>query len=237
VDALECDRRKDVIELINRFESARRIWVERMSLSMMGGFLLAVVVGAMVPGATTALVVRRSALHGPAAAVPVIAGVELGLFAWAFATAVGTAALVAVSKAAFLGLKIAGACVLVFLGVQAWRAARKDTVDELPQTAASRGRWRDAGAGLLTSLANPKVAVFTFAFYPQFVAAGPGIVHRTLLLALVQVVVDGSWFLLVAMMVGRIRGLFSRAKVRRVLERATGTVLVALGLGVLAENG
>jgi len=62
-------------------------------------------------------------------------------------------------------------------------------------------------------------------------------VHRTLLLALVQVVVDGSWFLLVAMMVGRIRGLFSRAKVRRVLERATGTVLVALGLGVLAENG
>jgi threonine/homoserine/homoserine lactone efflux protein len=139
---------------------------------MLGGFMAAVVVGAMVPGATTALVVRRSALHGPRAAVPVIAGVELGLFTWAFMTALGTAALVAASEVGFLALKIVGACVLVYLGVQAWRAARKDTIDGLPYIAASRGWWRDAGAGLLTNLANPKVAVFTFAFYPQFVTPG-----------------------------------------------------------------
>lgn len=61
--------------------------------------------------------------------------------------------------------------------------------------------------------------------------------HRTLLPALVQEVVDGSWFVLVSMMVGRIHWLFSRAKVRRVSERTTGTVLVARGFGVPAENG
>ncbi len=36
-DALEWDQREDVIELINRFQSARQIRVGRMSLSMMGG--------------------------------------------------------------------------------------------------------------------------------------------------------------------------------------------------------
>jgi hypothetical protein len=40
----------------------------------------------------------------------------VGLFTWAFVTAVGTAALVAVNEVGFLVLKIAGACVLVYLG-------------------------------------------------------------------------------------------------------------------------
>ncbi|HEX4224834.1 MAG TPA: LysE family transporter, partial [Pseudonocardiaceae bacterium] len=60
-----------------------------MSWSLLGGFVLAVALGAMVPGPTTALVIRRSALGGARKTVPVVLGIEIGLYAWAVATAFG----------------------------------------------------------------------------------------------------------------------------------------------------
>jgi threonine/homoserine/homoserine lactone efflux protein len=68
------------------------------------------------------------------------------------------------------------------------------------------------------------------AFFPQFVPAESNVLLTTLLLGLLQVVVDGGWFLLMAALVGKARKLFAKAKFRRRLERATGTVLIGLGV-------
>jgi threonine/homoserine/homoserine lactone efflux protein len=212
-----------------------------MSWSLIGGFVIAVALGAMVPGPTTALVIRRSALGGARKTLPVVAGMEIGLYAWAVATAFGLSALVAASQIAYTALRIAGAIVLVTLGVLAWLASRKITedasFDSSDQAPTLTGRWwQQSVAGLLTNLANPKIAVFAFAFYPQFIPTGANVLTTTLLLGLVQAIIDASWFLLVAVFVGRARKFFSRAKVRRRLERTTGTVLIALGAGLALEN-
>ncbi|WP_073480996.1 LysE family translocator [Streptoalloteichus hindustanus] len=214
-----------------------------MTLSSLAGFVVAVALAAMVPGPTTALVIRRGALGGARAAAPVIAGMQAGLSAWALASAWGLAALVAASEVAFLVLRVVGAVVLVYLGVQAWRAARAVTEDNGvsgadgnggngagDEAAARAGWWRAAGAGLLTNLTNPKIAVFAFAFYPQFISPGADVLTTTMALALLHIVVDSTWFLVVAAFVGRVRAFFGRANVRRHLERITGTVLIALGL-------
>jgi threonine/homoserine/homoserine lactone efflux protein len=209
-----------------------------MTWSLIGGFVLAVALGAMVPGPTTALVIRRGALGGVRKTVPVIAGMEVGLYAWALATAIGLSALVAASEIAYTALRVAGAVVLVTLGVQAWLASRRIT-DDVPfdETATVAGRWwQQSTAGLLTNLANPKIAVFAFAFYPQFIPAGANVLRTTLLLGLVQAVIDAGWFLLVATFVGKARKFFSRAKIRRRLERTTGTVLIALGASLALEK-
>jgi threonine/homoserine/homoserine lactone efflux protein len=71
----------------------------------------------MVPGPTTALVVRRSAVHGFRAAVPLVLGIEAGLYAWVVASAVGVAAVVAASETAYTVLRYVGAGVLLLLGV------------------------------------------------------------------------------------------------------------------------
>lgn len=212
-----------------------------MSWSLIGGFVIAVALGAMVPGPTTALVIRRSALGGARKTLPVVAGMEIGLYAWAVATAFGLSALVAASQIAYTALRIAGAIVLVTLGVLAWLASRKITedasFDSSDQAPTLTGRWwQQSVAGLLTNLANPKIAVFAFAFYPQFIPTGANVLTTTLLLGLVQAIIDASWFLLVAVFVGRARKFFGRAKVRRRLERTTGTVLIALGAGLALEN-
>ncbi|MCM6771897.1 LysE family translocator [Nocardia sp. CDC159] len=200
-----------------------------MTWSILSGFVLAVTLAAMVPGPTTALVIRRSALGGARAAVPIIGGMEIGIYGWVVASALGLSALVAASSAAFVVIRIVGAVVLVVLGVQAWRAARHPVAEAVDERAVGATMWRAVSTGLLTNLTNPKVAVFAFAFYPQFVTAGADILTTTLLLGLLHVVIDTVWFLVVATFVGRARAFFTRARVRQGLERVTGTVLIALG--------
>ncbi|GAB4584939.1 LysE family translocator [Nocardia sp. IFM 10818] len=202
-----------------------------MTWSILGGFAIAVLLAAMVPGPTTALVIRRSALGGTRAALPIIGGMQVGLYFWIAASAFGLSALVAASDVAYTVIRVIGAAVLIWLGFQAWRAARRSHDDIAVDEQAARAKtWRACSIGLLTNLTNPKVAVFAFAFYPQFVAPEANIVATTLALGLLQVAVDASWFLLVATFVGRARAFFSRTRVRQWLERITGTVLVALGL-------
>lgn len=196
-------------------------------------FVATMLLGAMVPGSTTALVIRQSAVHGARSAVPVVVGVEIGLYCWVIASALGVAAVFAASETAFTALRIVGAAFLIYLGVQAWRASWHVSSDLGFDDADSSSRlaWRRAVmTGAMTQLSNPKVAVFMVAFFPQFVPADSNVLVVTLLLGLAQVLIDGSWFMLVAVFLGRAKRLFSRAAFRRGLERVTGTFLIGLGV-------
>ncbi|HET6940447.1 MAG TPA: LysE family transporter, partial [Nocardioides sp.] len=89
-------------------------------------FVVAVLLISASPGPAMALILRRTALHGMRTAVPLVLGLELGLYLWALAAAAGFAALVAASEAAYWALKVVGAGVLVYLGGRAWLAAWRE---------------------------------------------------------------------------------------------------------------
>jgi len=131
--------------------------------------------------------------------------------------------------------------VLLWLGVRAWRSARRtdEVVDEpdLPGARWRRGVFGAFGEGLLVQLANPKAAVFMIAFYPQFVPADRPLFATTALLGLLQVTVEMSFYLLLAATFARAGRVLRRPAVRRRLEAASGTVLVALGLRVATDGG
>ncbi len=212
-------------------------------VSSLPAFLLAVLLIAASPGPAIALILRRAALRGFRGAVPTVLGLELGLYVWALLAAAGFAALVAASEVAFLVLRVVGAVVLVWLGLQAWRAAwreRHATVDaeDLPGAAAAGGRgwWVALGEGLLVQLANPKAAVFVIAFYPQFVPAARPLFATTAVLALVQVALETLLYLCLAAGVARAGAWFRRPRVRSALETVSGTVLVGLGVRVAVSS-
>lgn len=208
-----------------------------MDWQHLGGFLLASLILAVVPGPSAALVIRRSALSGVWPTLPVILGDELGMYLWAVASAVGLAALVAASQLAYLVLRVVGAAFLILLGVQAWRASRHLRAEASPaEPAPPPPGWRALGTGLVTNLANPKAAIFAFAFYPQFIPPHANVLTVTLFLALLQVLIDGTWSVVLAALVSRAAAFFRRTTVRRWLERATGTVLIALGIQQAAEH-
>ncbi len=195
-------------------------------------FLIAVVLISASPGPAMALITRRAAIRGTRAAVPTILGLEAGLYIWALAAGAGLAALVAASETAYLVLRIVGAAVLIALGIRAWRTAWADRGSQAPPAYAptARSSWVAFGEGALVQLANPKAAVFMFAFYPQFVPADRPLLQTTALLALLQVAVETCLYLTFALAVGRASSWFRRRRVRRRVEAASGAVLIGLGI-------
>jgi len=203
-------------------------------------FVVAVLLISASPGPAMALILRRTALHGMRTAVPLILGLELGLYLWALAAAAGFAALVAASQAAYWALKVVGACVLVYLGVRAWQAAwRERRSGAHPETAVEDcgpGGVKAFAEGLVVQLANPKAAVFMIAFYPQFVPSDQPLFATTAVLALLQVCLELCFYLTLAAFVARAGAWFRRSTVRRRLEAVSGTVLVGLGLRIAASS-
>lgn len=202
-------------------------------IALMPAFAVAVLLISASPGPAMALIFQRAAVGGWRGAVPTVLGLELGIYVWAIAAAAGFAALVAVSQTAFVVLKVVGAAVLLYLGVRAWRSALKGGhVAAEEGVGGRRGWWSRFGEGAVVQLANPKAAIFMIAFYPQFVPDGRPLFATTALLAVVQVLIETTFYLALAYGVGRAGSFFRRSHVRRRLDAIAGTVLVALGVRV-----
>lgn len=190
-------------------------------------FLLVALVVVLTPGPATALVLRNALHGGPRAAWATSAGNSTGILLWALASVLGISALVAASEAAFAVLKVAGAIVLVAIGFQALRRARRGLAFDVRPARDTRSHYRQ---GLITSFANPKLAVFFVALFPQFVPEGDPVLPATFTMALIVVLMDLVWFTILAVIVSRARRTFVERGWARRMEAASGSVLMALGL-------
>ena len=184
----------------------------------------------LTPGAGTAMVVRSAVRGGQRRATATIIGNSLGIVAWAAFAAVGIAAVVATSAEAFTVVKLVGAVVLLVLGLQSLRGRRGSVVPVAPDGGAP---LRD---GLVTSLANPKLAVFFAALFPQFVPEGASVLACALLMAAMVVAFDLVWYSTLAYLVTRARRAFVEGRWLARFERMTGAVLVGLGLRLAFER-
>jgi len=184
----------------------------------------------VTPGAATALVVRSAATGGRRRALATTVSNSLGVLAWGCFAAMGVAAVVATSAEAFTAIKLVGAVVLVVLGLQSLRGHREDPARPAPARGAP---LRD---GLVTSLANPKLAVFFVALFPQFVPDGAPVLPSALLMAAMVVSFDLVWYSALAYLVARARRAFVDGPWLARAQRFTGAVLVGLGVRLAFER-
>ncbi len=154
------------------------------------------------------------------------------------AAAVGLSALLAASRVAHEGLRVAGAVVLVWFGVRAlWQARRGGRPGGVvPEVggAVSSG-WRCFRLGLVTNFANPKAGVFAVSFLPQFVPQGWPVGWVLVGFSVLWALIDLAWYTAVVWSVGAARRLLGRPVVRRRLDQVSGVVLVGLGVRLAAE--
>jgi threonine/homoserine/homoserine lactone efflux protein len=197
-------------------------------------FLLASLLVTVVPGADMALVTRQVFVGGPRLAYRTIAGNLTGLVVHGTALAVGLSALLVASAAAYTTVKLVGAAYLVWLGVQAIRHARRPVHIELPEGGvAPRHAFFQ---GLISTVLNPKPALFFLTFLPQFVDPDRPVLPQTLTFVGIHIVVGLIWLTLYAHLVHGARVVLTGPRVRAWLERSTGAVLIALGLRVAVER-
>jgi len=208
-------------------------------LSVLPAFLLACVAVAALPGPSTALFLHRTVRDGRKAGLAAVAGNEIGVFCWALAAGAGLTALLRANAILFTGMHIVGAAVLVYLGVSAWRSARREEGEfgEALQLRLPAGRTPAASfrASLVTIAANPKAAVFAFTFFPQFLPRHGPVLGAAVTLAAIQVlVIDAPYCAVIVLLASRARNWLSRATIRRRMERALGATLVCLGIDLAA---
>lgn len=191
-------------------------------------FTLAAMALLLVPGPAVLYVVTRSVEHGRAAGLMSAVGTATGSIVHIAGAAIGISALLVESAALFTAVKLAGALYLIALGVRRLliRATEERAV---PPAQALRRVWAQ---GVIVNVLNPKTALFFFAFLPQFVDPdrGPAAPQVLVLGALFVVLVllnDGTYALVASAAARRFRG---RPRDTRRLERASGLVLIALGV-------
>jgi threonine/homoserine/homoserine lactone efflux protein len=198
-------------------------------------FLAISAVVVITPGVDMALVTKNALLHGRAAAQATAVGVNLGIFFWTIAAALGLAALIAASAAAFMVIKLAGALYLIYLGVQALRASRH-AATTAPTARAALGRRAALRQGLTSNLLNPKIAVFFTSLLPQFVDARHATPQDLMLLGALFNCIGVVWLLAYAALAARGRDLLGRPPVKRAVDRLSGIVLIGLGMRIALEH-
>jgi RhtB (resistance to homoserine/threonine) family protein len=193
----------------------------------------------IIPGPDTAVVTKNVLIHGRRAGVGTSLGVSAGLSMWTIAAAVGVASLVRASEVAFTALKLLGALYLVWLGIQALRAAGRPLAGDDPSRAAGRPGMGARGGfrqGVLSDLANPKIGIFFTSLLPQFVSAGHAVLLPFLVLGAIFVAMTVLWLLAYTLVAARAAQTLMRPRVRAALDRFTGVVLIGLGLRLAAER-
>jgi len=150
-------------------------------------FCVACVALAATPGPNMLFLVSRTLAQGRAAGFVSLAGTSTGFALHAVAAALGLTALLAAVPVAFEVVRIAGALYLAWLAVVTWRASGEADPRVTAPPVANAAMYRQ---GLLTSLLNPKLAVFQLALFPQFIDPSRGsVLAQGLVLAATQFVI------------------------------------------------
>jgi threonine/homoserine/homoserine lactone efflux protein len=187
------------------------------------------------PGPDMILVMSRSLSQGPRAGVATAAGVSVGLVGHTVLASFGVGAILKTSVVLFSILKLMGAAYLIYLGIALLRTKR----GQLDLRGGSdRSSWRLFLDGALSNIANPKIAIFYFAFLPQFVA--PNATHPTLSIFVLGCLFAALTFLVKAP-IGVSTGMLSswlRARPATLtwMYRTSGAVLVGLGVNLALER-
>ena len=179
-----------------------------------------------------AATLKNSIAHSRRAGVRTAAGLALGDAVHVCYCLVGIAVVVSQSVVLFGLVKWAGAAYLIYVGLKSLRARRRDHPGEeygAGPPAETMGALAAVRSGFLTSLLNPKVTLFFLALFTQVIRPETPLFAKAVY-GLTVVGVEFGWFALVAILVsaGPVRRRFDA--VSHWIERATGAVLVALGL-------
>ncbi|MEE4299948.1 MAG: LysE family transporter [Pseudomonadales bacterium] len=192
------------------------------------GLVLAQAVAVVSPGPSFVVVMRGALAQGANRALWVAFGLGLGTFVWAASALFGLGLLFATFPWLYLGLRIAGAAFLLWMAVMLWRHAHAP-LPEADTTETPEGSAIAAlRTGMLTQLANPKVAVFFGSIFVTFLPPEPGLAFQLTALSCC-VLVEWLWFGTVALAFTHraVRARYAAAK--HVIDRVTGTVLAGLG--------
>lgn len=206
------------------------------SLDSLALFAVASALLALTPGPNLLYLVSRTICQGRQAGIVSLAGTSLGFVFHVLAAALGLSAIFIAVPLAYDLLRYAGAAYLLWL---AWGAIRqRGTALFAPGSLPEEPAGRLFRVGLLTSVLNPKIALFYLALLPQFVDAARGNVFaQSVALGLVQIAIGIASDLCFVLAAARIAAWFARRPLWSAVQRwILGGVFAGIALKLAFES-
>lgn len=180
---------------------------------------------AVTPGPDTILVVGYALKSGRRAALAAVMGGTVGGLWYMALCGFGFLSLLTAYPTLYVVAKIVGAIYLAWLGVRLIHGAVRGT----PAIANADGgapQGRPFLQGFLTTVLNPKVALFFLAILPQFVGAGANAPFRGMLLIAISYLLGLVWLSAVTLVVSGAGHVARQTNVLRWIEGALGVAFV-----------
>ena len=152
------------------------------------GFALAVLLIELTPGPNMAWLAGLAATEGRRSGMNAVAGVALGLLANGVLAALGTAAVLRAAPQLWNILRFAGAAMMLWLAIEAWRG----TGDGSRSTPTGSSPRRAFATGALINLLNPKAYIFFLVVAPQFLNGEALGIRNALSLSAISVAIATS---------------------------------------------
>ena len=196
-----------------------------MDFAALAPIVAVLVVGAISPGPSLAILIRNTLEGGKKRGVACGVGHGIGFGIYAFIAIAGIAQLKASASGAAELLEIIGGLFLLLLAVLMIRGSDGENEHQ------KSGR-RGFTEGFMIAFLNPKILAFLIAIFSQFVQPDFTWGERALV-ACIAMCIDGGWYVLVALIIsGTPLMVFIQENARKV-ELTMGILLAGLGVWIV----
>jgi len=172
-------------------------------------FILAALLLVITPGPNMIYLISRSITQGKKAGIISLAGIVFGFFFHIILVSFGITAILFAVPMAYNILKISGVVYLLYLAFQAIRPNGKNLFQPTENLSIDKPK-KLFSIGFLTSVLNPKIAVFYLSFFPQFIKPENGsIMTQSLELGITQALVSFTVNLTIVLTAAKIATFFA----------------------------
>lgn len=189
----------------------------------------------LTPGPNMIYMISRAITQGRLAGLIAYSGVAVGFVAYLLCAAFGLTAIVFAVPYAYDALRFVGAAYIAWLAFGALRPGGKSPFQVRTLPVASTRRL--FLMGLLTSLLNPKMAIFYLALLPNFIDPTGNVLGQSIALGSLHIVISIAINMSIACAAGSIAAfLMARPKWLLAQRWVMGTMLGALAMHMALES-
>jgi len=168
-------------------------------------FSIATLALAISPGPDNIYVLTQSLANGTKSGIATTAGLISGCIVHTTLLAFGVSAIITASEEIFYGIKVLGACYLLYLAYKVYRSEQNIS---WANNAPKKSYLQLFKTGVIMNLLNPKVMIFFLAFFPGFLWNKDGnTIVQFYILGITFMIISFITFSSIALAAGRISAL------------------------------
>ncbi|RTE66085.1 LysE family translocator [Amphritea opalescens] len=180
--------------------------------------------GAMLPGANTAIILRNTLQGSLSTGFMTALGLATALAIHVFLSVIGLAAIIEQTPALYSAIRWLGSAYLIYLGIVYLITRAADHTEETPNN-----HHHPFIAGMMVSLFNPKILIMFVAIFSHIVEDVSNL-WMQLLYCATPVLVEFSWLSALILLLTRPSVQATLQRLRSKIERVIGGGLILLGI-------